>query len=101
MQSIVKNNYSKIVKICQDHHVGRLFTFGSVNTSDFNENSDIDLIVELELDDPIEKGETLMVLWDKFEELFGRNIDLLSKTTVSNPYLQKGIDATKELVYES
>ena len=51
--------------------------------------------------DPIEKGETLMNLWDKFEELFERNIDLLSKTKVRNPYLQKGIDETKELIYEA
>lgn len=101
MQAIIKNNLEKIVKICKDHHVKRLYTFGSVNTADFNSDSDIDIIVELNLNNPVEKGEALMTLWDKFEELFNRNIDLLSKSTVKNPYLQKGIDATKELVYEA
>ena len=38
---------------------------------------------------------------DKFEELFERKVDLLSRTQVRNPYLQKGIDATKQLIYEA
>ena len=51
--------------------------------------------------DPIIKGEKLISIWDKFEELFGRKVDLLSRTQVRNPYLQKGIDATKQLIYEA
>ena len=92
MQSIINNSLEKIVELCKDNHVRRLYTFGSVNTADFSSNSDIDIIVELNLNNPIEKGEILMTLWDKFEKLFGRNIDLLSKSTVKNPYLQKGIN---------
>jgi predicted nucleotidyltransferase len=79
-----------------------LYVFGSLSTDNFDEKkSDIDLIVELDERDPIKKGEKLIILWDKFEELFGRKVDLLSRAQVRNPYLQKGIDATKQLIYEA
>ena len=102
MHIIIKNNIDQLNEICKNFNVKRLYVFGSLSTDTFDERkSDIDLIVELDQTDPIEKGETLMNLWDKFEELFGRKVDLLSRTQVRNPYLQKGIDKTKQLIYEA
>ena len=102
MHIIIKNNIDQLNKICRSHNVKRLYVFGSASTGTFNEEeSDIDLIVELEQQNPVNKGETLIVLWDKFEELFKRRVDLLSGTKVRNPYLQEGIDATKQLIYEA
>jgi predicted nucleotidyltransferase len=102
MHIIIKNRISELNEICKSFDVKRLYVFGSLSTDKFDENkSDIDLIVELDEKDPIEKGEKLIILWDKFEELFGRKVDLLSRTQVRNPYLQKGIDATKQLIYEA
>ena len=102
MHLIIKNRLSELNEICKTLNVRRLYVFGSLSTDTFDENkSDIDLIVELDENDPIEKGEKLIILWDKFEELFGRKVDLLSRTQVRNPYLQKGIDATKQLIYEA
>lgn len=102
MHLIIKNKLGELNKICKSFEVKRLFVFGSLSTGEFDENkSDIDLIVELGEMDPLEKGEKLIILWDRFEELFGRKVDLLSKTQVRNPYLQKGIDTTKQLIYEA
>ena len=102
MHSIIKNNLSELKEICRNFNVKRLYVFGSLGNDTFDINqSDIDLIVELEEKDPVEKGEKLMMLWNKFEDLFGRNVDLLSNSNVRNPYLQKGIDATKKIVYEA
>jgi len=102
VHSIIKNKVNELSEICKVFNVKRLYVFGSINTDTFDEQkSDIDLIVELDQMDPIEKGETLIKLWDRFEELFERKVDLLSKTKVRNPYLQKGIDTTKQLIYEA
>jgi len=58
--------------------VKRLYVFGSVSTGNFiDKKSDIDLIVELEQMEPVKKGETLINLWDRFEALCGRRVDLL------------------------
>jgi predicted nucleotidyltransferase len=102
MHPIIKDRLSEIDKLCRDYQVSKLYTFGSVNTAKFDESkSDVDLIVELPPMDPVRKGELLIDLWDRFEELFQRKVDLLSKPTVDNPFLQKGIDKTKKLIYES
>ena len=102
MHFIINNKLDHLNEICRNFNVKRLYIFGSASTGSFDEmKSDIDLIVELEQMDPVIKGETLINLWDRLEELFERRVDLLSSTTVRNPYLQKGIDATKQLIYEA
>ncbi|KPL17494.1 MAG: hypothetical protein AMS26_00860 [Bacteroides sp. SM23_62] len=102
MHFIIENNLVQLHEICRSYDVKRLYVFGSLGSDTFDVNkSDVDLIVELDEMDPVEKGEKLMILWNKFEDLFGRNVDLLSKTNVRNPYLQRGIDATKKLIYEA
>jgi predicted nucleotidyltransferase len=102
MHPIINENIDSLNEICRSFNVKRLYVFGSASTGTFNEDeSDIDLIVELEQMEPVLKGETLINLWDKFEELFCRRVDLLSGTKVRNPYLQEGIDATKHMIYEA
>ena len=47
--------------------------FGSSVTEQFNpQRSDIDLLVEMEDMDPLEKGEKLLSLWDKLEDFFSK-----------------------------
>ena len=102
MHFLIKNNINQLIEICKSYDVKRLYAFGSLCTDKFNEEtSDIDLIVELDQLDPIKRGEALLSIWDRFEELFGKKVDLLSRTQVRNPYLQEGIDATKQLIYEA
>ncbi len=38
----------KIAEFCRRNHIRRLAVFGSVLRADFNENSDIDILVEFE-----------------------------------------------------
>ena len=45
MTGIIEKNLKDIEKICKRRHVLRLYTFGSVNTDHFQEDSDIDLLV--------------------------------------------------------
>lgn len=87
--------------LCDSHRVKYLYAFGSVVTEKFNKNtSDIDLLVDIDATDPIDRGETLMSLWDNFELFFNRKVDLLTSNSIRNPYLQKSIDSTKVLIYD-
>jgi predicted nucleotidyltransferase len=54
--------------LCKDHNVKYLYAFGSSVTDafDFNKN-DIDLLVEIDSKDPIDRGEKLLEPWDLFE----------------------------------
>ena len=98
--SILKKKQEALFLLCEQNGVLRLYAFGSVLRKDFNKKSDIDLIIELSQEDPIERGEMMLSLWDKFELLFDRKVDLLSNKPIRNPYLAKEIESTKQLIYE-
>lgn len=87
--------------LCQKHGVKYLYAFGSSVTDRFDfEKSDFDLLVEIDDKDPIERGEKLISLWDNLESFFHRKVDLLTESSIRNPYLRKSIDATKILIYD-
>lgn len=87
--------------LCEKHKVKSLYAFGSSVHDDFNpETSDIDLIAEIEEEDPIERGENIMSLWDAFEVFFSRKVDLITNRSIQNPFLKKSIEATKILIYD-
>ena len=87
--------------LCQLHNVKYLYAFGSSVTDRFDyDKSDIDLLVEIDDADPVERGEKLISLWDTFESFFHRKVDLLTESSIRNPYLRKSIDSTKILIYD-
>jgi predicted nucleotidyltransferase len=88
--------------LCKNHKVKYLYAFGSsvsLNAS-ISIKSDIDLLVEIDSKDPIDRGEKLLSLWDLFEVFFRRKVDLLTDSSIVNPFLRKNIDSTKVLIYD-
>lgn len=101
IQEEIQNQLAIFNALCQKHQVTYLYAFGSATTNKFDsEKSDIDLLVEIDEPDPIERGEKLLVLWDTFEDFFHRKVDLLTENSIKNPYLRKNIDSTKVLIYD-
>jgi predicted nucleotidyltransferase len=87
--------------LCKSHKVKYLYAFGSSVTERFDVNkSDIDLLVEIDSKDPIDRGEKLLALCDLFEVFFQRKVDLLTDSSIRNPFLRKSIDLTKVLIYD-
>jgi hypothetical protein len=102
MNLIITSHQNEIAAICKSNGVKRLFAFGSVVSNKFNtETSDIDLYVEVNETDPIKKGNYMLNLYEAFEKLFNRKVDLLTTKSLRNPILKEVIDETKVLVYES
>jgi len=99
MNSIITNNKSEIEKICKQHKIKKLYAFGSVCTDKFNEKSDVDLIVYVSEENPVEKGELLLNIWDKFENLFKRKVDLLTDQIIENQIFKNIIENSKILIY--
>lgn len=97
----IQAKMNDFINLCKMHQVKSLYAFGSSITDNFDESSsDIDLLVEIDTDDPIQRGESLMSIWDKFELFFQRKVDLLTNSSLKNPFLKKSIDATKVLIYD-
>lgn len=102
---IVKDEISKkaddFKMLCKNHNVKTLYAFGSSTTDKFrSDNSDIDFLVELNDQDPIERGEKLISFWDRLEAFFNRKVDLLTEASIRNPFLKKSIESSKVLIYD-
>jgi len=102
---IIRDQISKkkkdFILLCKSHNVKYLYAFGSSTDDRFDPNrSDIDLLVEIDSSDPLDRGEKLLSLWDLFENFFNRKVDLLTESSIRNPYLTKSIESTKVLIYD-
>jgi predicted nucleotidyltransferase len=89
------------ILLCKSHKVKYLYAFGSSTDDRFDpQKSDIDLLVEIDSLDPIDRGEKLLSLCDLFESFFNRKVDLVTESSIRNPYLKKSIESTKVLIYD-
>ena len=97
----IENKSDDFKKLCIENKVKSLYAFGSSITSGYDpDSSDIDLLVEIDEPDPLERGEKLINLWDKFETFFNKKIDLLTESSIRNPILKENIERTKILIYD-
>ena len=101
LKATIKQNPKLFKELCQMHKVHKLYAFGSAITNQFNEDSsDIDLLVDVDIPDPANRGETLLSLCDKLEAYFKRKVDLVTINSIQNPFLKSNIDRSKELIYD-
>ncbi|HEY0652154.1 MAG TPA: nucleotidyltransferase domain-containing protein [Chryseosolibacter sp.] len=97
----IRSKPQAFISLCRKHRVDKVFGFGSAIREDFDKHtSDIDIVVELDIKDPVQYGDTLLKLWDDLENYFGRKVDLLTDASIRNPYLRKSVNQTKKLVYD-
>jgi uncharacterized protein len=99
--TLIKERNDDFMELCRSHNVRKIYAFGSSITKHFNpKTSDIDLVVSIDFEDPADRGDALLSLWDKLEALFGRKVDLLTEDSIRNPYLKSNINRTKKLIYD-
>jgi len=88
-----------IKRLCSENKVISLFAFGSAVRNELKENSDIDLLVDIEGTDPFEYTDHYFNLLEQLEKLLQRPIDLLETRALKNPFLKAEIDRTKVAIY--
>jgi hypothetical protein len=94
------DKYKKdIQRLCKRNKVRSLYVFGSVLNERFNEKSDIDLVVDIDSNDPFIYADNYFNLKFALQDLFKRPIDLLESKAIKNPYIRDNIDRSKFLVY--
>ena len=99
MNKIVKTKLPELINLCQQYKITSLYLFGSANTEQFNNDSDIDLLVTFGDIDLFDYFDNFMELKEDLEKIFGRKIDLIEEKTVRNPVLRRSIDRNKTLIY--
>ncbi|MCI5130123.1 MAG: nucleotidyltransferase [Candidatus Electrothrix sp. EH2] len=97
--NITRQQEEKLKSLCRACNVKTLSVFGSVLRPDFNRDSDIDFIVDIDDADPLSYADKYFELKFALERLFGRAVDLLEEKSVRNPVLRRRIDETRALIY--
>ncbi len=81
------------------HKVRELYAFGSVLGTDFNEASDIDLLVNFDSMDVKSYANNYFNLKFSLEDLFNRSVDLFEESALKNTYFKSSISNSRQLVY--
>jgi predicted nucleotidyltransferase len=96
---IVEQNMNDIKRLCILYNVDKMYLFGSVLNSSFNEKSDIDLLVKFKSMELANYLDNYIGFKENLEALFGREVDLVEEQTLRNPVLIKSINKSKSLIY--
>jgi hypothetical protein len=96
---VVEEHLEHLKRLCDSHHVDKMYLFGSALRPEFSPDSDIDFLVKFKPIDLAGYFENYMNFKEKLKELLGRDIDLLEVQTLKNPILLKSINKSKELIY--
>ena len=98
---LIELNLKRILDLCKKHKVKTLSVFGSILTDRFNEQSDVDLLVDFEsIDyDKFDYVGNYFDLKDSLEQLFQRKVDLIEYGKNLNPIFKALVDKKKHLIY--
>ena len=89
----------KIRTLCESHNVERLFVFGSACTDKFNDSSDVDFLVSFKKTNFEKYADNFFDMSFKLEDLFERDVDLITERCLKNPYFIEEVNESKVLVY--
>jgi uncharacterized protein len=96
---VIDKYKSEIRTLCTKYKVKAFYVFGSALTSDFNDLSDLDFIVDFEPQDIDHYADNYFNLKFALEDTFRRKIDLLEEKSIKNPYFKKSIENQRQLLY--
>ena len=97
---LVTQHLDEVRALCEKYGVKRLTLFGSAVKGTFDENSDLDFVVDFEWHpDPLERGRRWVELWEDLKDLFGRNIDLIVESTIQSRHFAAAIASQRVDLY--
>ncbi len=99
MNKVLLDKIEELKQLCKKYDVSTMYAFGSVCTEKFNEKSDIDLLISFKKLSIEQYTDNYFNLHYNLQDLFNRDIDLLTENSLSNPYFIKGMEQTKKLIY--
>lgn len=88
----------QIEAFCRKWKIREFALFGSVLRDDFRPDSDVDVLVEFETDAAHSLFDHVR-MESELTLIFGRNVDLVEKAAMRNPYIRRHALAHAEVVF--
>lgn len=98
---LIELNMQRIIALCRKHKVRSLAVFGSILTDRFNDDSDVDLLIDFEATDPdkFDYVTNFFDLQDSLESLLKRKVDLVVGSGLRNKFFINNVNRTKQVIY--
>lgn len=101
--NLITANLQTIIELCKKYRVKDLSVFGSILTDRFNDESDVDLLVNFEPHDhnnlEFDYFKNYWELQGSLEQLFNRKVDLIEDGNHLNPLFRSLVYKKKQLIY--
>jgi len=88
---------SDIEKVCRELSLARLDLIGSAARADFNEASDVDVLVTFSGNESL--FDRYFALKERLEAIFEREVDLIEERAIKNPYFRESIQKDRVNLY--
>ncbi len=96
----IASHCGELRDLCRRFQVRRLDVFGSAARGDFDPaRSDLDFLVEFEPLQACAYVDAFFGLKEGLEALFAKPVDLVTVTSIRNPYFRQGVERTKASLY--
>ena len=96
---LIEKNIQQIRELCQAHKVKTLSVFGSILTDRFNNDSDVDLLVDFNSNEIEDYVTNYFNLKDSLTSLFNRDIDLIEEKGIKIKFFIKRLNDSKRIIY--
>lgn len=98
MSPTIRVDKARIIAFCERWKVAELALFGSALRDDFRPDSDIDVLVSFANDAPWSMFDFATMI-DELSDIFGRDVDLVEKDGLRNPFRRHAILSSREILY--
>jgi uncharacterized protein len=100
MHELIASKRGQIEVLCRSLGVRRLDLFGSAAEGGFNvDASDVDVLAEFTGGEGFDYFGTYFDLKEGLERIFGRPVDVVSVSSIKNPYFREQVMRTREPLY--
>ncbi|MDP2327730.1 MAG: nucleotidyltransferase domain-containing protein [Dehalococcoidia bacterium] len=100
MLASIEQHQDEIATLCERFGVLRLELFGSATGGTYRTGeSDLDFLVEFIAPEAPGYADRYFGLLEALEALFGRPVDLVVPSAITNPHFQRSVDATRTPLY--
>ena len=100
MITLIEQHRAELETLCRKHRVKSLELFGSAADGTFEPaRSDLDFLVEFLPLEPGQLAPDYFGLLHDLEDLFPLKIDLVMGRAIRNPYFQRGVNESRQVIY--
>ncbi|WP_345390203.1 nucleotidyltransferase family protein [Haloechinothrix salitolerans] len=100
MHAAIESKRREIEALCRELGVRRLDIFGSATGDAFDvSSSDVDVLVEFDTRPGFDHFGAYFGLKEGLEALLNRPVDVVTASSVRNPYFREQVEQTKETLY--